>query len=147
MLDHFFKPHSEERGLSSRYAPRMKQVLRGLAVTAVVGTIGYLTWIGALSRLFALLFVFVAYLPPLYCVLYLLVQKERTDTIALLDRICATLTAIGGLVGWGWYVTVPMTPQNAQAPIGLFMLGWTGPAAFYGTVKIVLHEYRRLRDG
>jgi hypothetical protein len=143
MSDWFSESHSNERREPDWYIPEMKQVLGGLAVVAMIGTVSYSLWIGAPGRLLAHLHVSIFYFPPLYSGLYLLVQTEKTDTLALADRICATLTAIGVLVVWGWYVTVPLTPQNAQAPIGLFMLGGIGAAAFYGGSKIVIHEYRR----
>lgn len=128
------------------YVPEMKTILIGLVAAAVVGTGGYAIWIGEPGRLFDHLFVFVAYLPPPYLVLYLLSPTKISDGIAVADRICATLAAVGLLGFWGWYVTVPMTPQNAQAPIGLFMVGWTGAGGFYGAFKIGAHEFRRFRN-
>jgi hypothetical protein len=121
-------------------------ILIGLAVVAVVGTGGYAIWIGEPDRLFAQLCVFVIYLPPPYFVLYLLSPTMRTDGIALVDRVCATLAAVGLLGFWGWFVTVPLTPQNAQAPIGLFMIGWTGAGGFYGAFKIAAYAFRRMGD-
>lgn len=128
------------------YIPEMTTILSGLAVAAVVGTGGYSIWIGDPGHLFSRLFVLCFYLPPPYLALSLLSPSTKTDVVALVDRICATLTAVGLLGFWGWYVTVPMTPQNAQAPIGLFMVGWTVAGGFYGAVKIAAHEFRRLRD-
>lgn len=124
----------------------MRTILIGLAAAALVGTGGYAIWIGKPGRLFAQLYVFVIYLPPPYFVLYLLSPTKTTDGISVADRICATLAAVGLLGFWGWFVTVPLTPQNAQAPIGLFMIGWVGAAGVYGAFKIGAHEFRRLYD-
>lgn len=123
----------------------MKQVLGGLAAAAVVGTASYSIWKGAPGRLLPHLQVLFFYLPLPYLVLYLLRPAEKTDLGALGDRIGATLTAVGLLALWGWFVTVPLTPQNAQAPIGLFF-GWVGAAGFYGAIKIVVYVIRKAGD-
>lgn len=139
-----------DRSLTSEadvpYIPEMKTILIGLAAVAVAGTGGYAIWIGDLGHLVAKLFVLCFYLPPPYLALYFLSPTTKTDVVALVDRICATLTALGLLAFWGWFVTVSLAPQNAQAPIGLFMVGWTGAGGFYGAFKIGVHEFRRLRD-
>jgi hypothetical protein len=123
----------------------MQKVLGGLAA-AVVGTVLYALWNDVADRLIVHFHVFAFYLPAPYLALSALAPTDQADAIALADRICATLTALGLLAMWGWFVTVPITPQNAQAPIGLFMVGWTGAAGFYGTVKLVAYEIRRRRD-
>ena len=86
------------------------------------------------------------YLALPYPILYLLAPTEENGVVASIDRVCATLTALGLLVPWGWYVTVPITPQNAQAPIGLFVMGWTSAASFYGTVKLCIHAFQMWGD-
>lgn len=100
---------------------------------------------GGVGRVVYLLHVPVFYIPPPYLAPYFLVPTDATGTLALADRVCAILMAVR-LVTWGWFVTVPPTPQNAQAPIGLFMLGWTGAAGGYGACKLVTYRLRRIRD-
>lgn len=122
----------------------MKWILGGLAALAVIGTVGYLAWNGEANRIALSLLIMLFYLPPPYLALYVLAPGDETGTVALVDRACATIAALGLLAFWGWFVTIPPTPQNAQAPAGLFMVGWTLPAGFYGGFKLIAHELRRL---
>jgi len=117
-------------------------VLGGTAAAAVAGTLIYSIWEGAVGLFLARLYVLLPYLVPPYLFLYLLAPTKKASAVALADRVCATLAALGLLVPWGWYVTIPLTPQNAQAPIGLFMMGWTGAVGFYSTAKLAMYVFR-----
>jgi hypothetical protein len=126
----------------------IRRVLGGFVALAVVGTLVYLIWRDATGRLvsYGYLLIFLVYLPPAYLVLYAMAPGDATGTIALVDRLLATLTAAGLLAPWCWFITVPPSPQNSLAPAGLFMLGWMGAAALYGSFKIIVYEIRRRRD-
>jgi hypothetical protein len=135
---HFLDPRSLD----------MKWVLGGIATAAAVGTLAYLTWKDLSGGLvsYSKLVVLGPYLLPPYVALYFLAPHDGSGTTVLIDRILAILTAMGLLGFWGWYATIPPTPQNAQAAAGLFIVGWVIAAAPYGTFKIVVHEVRRARD-
>lgn len=120
----------------------IEKILGGTAAAAVAGTLAYSVWKGPIGLFLVQLHVLFPYLALPYPILYLLAPTEETGVVAFIDRVCATLTAVGLLVPWGWYVTVPLTPQNAQAPVGLFMMGWIGAAGFYGTVKLCIYALR-----